>query len=150
MNHTIKNNANKLITHLLAIYFTIAVMPDAHAHEFASMVTVNSIHTKDAGNGRSVGFYYGGFGLMAGIEMKKYREKSTGALILNMMLGTGSVGVELSSLGTTLRAEALIPLDRYINLADDSRLNINIGFEKNLKNDEFSGVFLGLSMMFFD
>ena len=141
-------------TKIVAIIVTLLVedllIQQASAHEFAYALTTRVIQTQDAGTGRAVGFYYGGFGLLAGLELKNYPKESTGSLNVKAMTSYFSLELGLSNISPSIKAEALLPLFRHSTFFANSHLSLGVGYENSVSDNDYSGAYVGANLLIFD
>jgi hypothetical protein len=147
-------NSERKLINLYGIIVTLflqhLLIPQASAHEFAYAFSTRVIQTQDAGTGRAIGFYYGGFGLLAGIELKNYPEESTGSLNVKAMLKYFSMELGLSNISPSIKAEALLPLLRHSTFLANSHLSLGLGYEISVSDNDYSGAYLGINLLVFD
>lgn len=121
-----------------------------NAAEFAYLLSTKVIKTKDEGNGRSISFSYGGFGLLTGLELKTFQHKTYGSINLGLLLGNAIIEVGMNEHGPTFRGAMAIPSIPHMDILGSSRLDVTLGYEANLGDNQFNGPFAGINIFFFD
>lgn len=144
--HTRRN-----IWDLTTIIFIVSCLftHGANAAEFANLLSYKVIHSKDAGNGRAISFSTGGFGLLAGMELKTFQHKSYGSLNVGMLYGKANFELGLNEHGPTFRGAMAFPIIPHADFLGASRLDLSIGYEINHGESDFNGPFLGINVFFF-
>lgn len=127
------------------LMFALTGSSEVAAAEFATLLSGKVIYSKDQGVGRSVAFYYGGFGLLAGAEIKAFARETYPSANLELILGKANVEIGLNKHGPSLRGAMSIPLVKHLGHA---RLHLNLGYELDFSNNEFSGPYMGLDLFF--
>jgi hypothetical protein len=129
----------------LIIVLTFSASQLAEAAEFAFLASAKAIQSKGQGTGRSLGVYYGGFGLLAGLELKRFRQETYPSANLRLILGRATVEMGLNKHGPSFRGGASFPLIKHFG-GGNSPLYANMGFEHSFGNNEYSGLYVGLDL----
>lgn len=125
--------------------FALTGTKPAMAAEFATLLSGKVIFSKDQGIGQSVAIYYGGFGLLAGAEIKAFAHETYPSANLELILGKMNMEIGLNKHGPSLRGAMSIPLDRHFG-----HVRVNLGYELDFGDTEFSGPYIGLDLFFMD
>lgn len=138
-------------TALLLFISSVFFSNSANASDYLYLIGTKVVHTKNAGNIKPISLSFSKYDFIspyAGVEIQNYRHETIVSGKLTMPLGGSIVEVSVNKYGPHFRLGLQYQLFNFKGPYAPVLVFLNLGYEKDKSDFDFSGPYLGIDIFF--